>query len=144
LSTAAAGHVAGAEHQVGVGGRVEQGGQVLGGVRSVGVHLDDELVVALQRAGEPGQVGGAEPVLARPVQHADARVRGGHLVGQLAGAVGARVVDDEHLGVGYGGVQTRQHRPEVLPLLVRRDHHQHRPELSHPRPFLPCALSCLS
>ena len=61
----AARHPAGAQDEVGVPERVEQPRQLLGLVRAVGVHLDDDVVALLQGPGEPGQVGGAEALLAR-------------------------------------------------------------------------------
>jgi hypothetical protein len=91
---AAAGHVAGAEGEVGaVAGERDQAREVGGVVRAVGVHLADELGVVRERVGEAGDVGGAEAELARAVEHL-----GAELLGERAGAVGAGVVDDEDVG----------------------------------------------
>ncbi len=53
--------------------------QELGIVTEVGVHLEDELVVPLQRPAEPGQIGLAQPRLPGPVQDVDPRLRRRHL-----------------------------------------------------------------
>ncbi len=131
-----AGHVAGTEDGVGVGQGREQRGEVLRGVRAVGVHLDDDLVLAGQRVPEAVEVGGAEAVLAGAVQDADPLVGGGEGVGELAGAVGAGVVDDEDVGVGQRGVQPRDGGTEVLPLVVGGNHDQDRARrFDHARPL---------
>ncbi len=85
---AAAGHVPGAERGVVVAQRVEQVRQFLGGVRAVGVHLDDHVVRLLLRPAEPGDVRRAESFLAGPVQHLDVVVGDGEFVGDGTGAVG--------------------------------------------------------
>src|SRR6185369_11811698 len=68
IDRAAAVDVARAEHQVGAGaGARQHDGQVLGVVREVAIHLEEELVVAGQGPLEAGDVGGAEPLLAGAV-----------------------------------------------------------------------------
>ena len=52
-------------------------------------------------------------------------------------AVGARVVDDQHVGVGHHVAQRAQHRLHVHNLVVRGQDHQG----TH-RPILPAALDC--
>ena len=73
---------------------------------------------------EAGEVGAAEPALPGPVVDADVVVLAGELVGELAGPVRRRVVDDEH-GAGDGRVAARERGPgegddgrEVLPFVV--------------------------
>ena len=64
-------------------------------VAEVGVHLDDGRRAAAERDPEAIEIGAAEALLGRPMADADARVAGGQLVGEPAGAVGRAVVDDE-------------------------------------------------
>src|SRR5205807_7489010 len=72
-------------------------------------------------APEPRDVGGAEALLARPVEDVDEPVLGGEAVGDLTGAVGRAVVDHEHVIVGAEHLAERMHHPlEVLPLVVGR------------------------
>ncbi len=85
--------------------RGEQAGQLLGLVGAVGVHLDEDVVPALQAPGERADVGDTEPRLGPAVQDVHARVAGGELVRQLARAVRALVVDDQDVGLGNGGAQ---------------------------------------
>jgi hypothetical protein len=73
-------------------------------------------------------VRGAQSGLLGAVHHVDAVVCGGHLVGQLAGAIGAAVVDHQHVHVGQCRVQSLDDLSDVVPLVVGRDHHQHLPE----------------
>ena len=73
----------------------DQAGQDRRVVAEVGVHLDDDRGAAGERHARsrrdtPGR-GPAWPPVADP----DPRVGGGQTVGQLAGAVGRAVVDDE-------------------------------------------------
>ena len=63
----------------------------------VRIHLEDQVVAALQRPAKPGQVGLPQ---ARPSPAGAARAPAGrrrHLVGQLPGAVGRIVVHHQHL-----------------------------------------------
>ena len=83
-----------------------------------------EVGAARQREVEAGEVGAAEAALARPVVDADVVVLTSELVGELAGPVRRRVVDDEH-GAVDGRVAARERGPgegddgrEVLPLVV--------------------------
>src|SRR5512134_2524034 len=64
----AARHVARAEHEVHVARASEQGREVAGVVGEVGVHLEDEVVAALERPGEAGQVRLAQALLPGPVE----------------------------------------------------------------------------
>src|SRR5690606_11155194 len=120
-------HPARPDHEVGrdaVGTRPggdEQPREVLGAVRPVGVHLDDGVVVALERPPEAVEVGAPEPLLAGPVQHVQARVGRRCLLGPLTGAVGRGVVDDEHADVGDALAQRGERGGQRLPLVVRRD-----------------------
>ena len=83
--------------------------QLLGRVAAVGVHLDEHRVLAAQAPGKPGQVGGAQTVLGRAVHDVHpVGVGERQLVGELAGAVGAAVVDDQNVHVGLGRARGRR------------------------------------
>ncbi|KQR43791.1 hypothetical protein ASF82_09210 [Frigoribacterium sp. Leaf164] len=118
---AAAGHPARAEHEVVVGEQGDQGGKVLRVVGAVGVHLDEGRVAALEPPGEAGQVRGAEAGLAGAVQHVHPGVAGGPRVGEVAGAVGRAVVDDENVDGGPAVEGAADDPVEVLSFVVGRD-----------------------
>jgi hypothetical protein len=127
VDDAAAGHVAGPEDEVGAGvDAVQQVGELLRRVRPVGVHLDEDVVPVLHAPGEPVQVRGAEAGLAGAVEDVHVVVRGGELVGEVAGAVGAVVVGDQDVRAGTA-LRTRRRCGQVLALVVRRDDHEHPP-----------------
>ena len=67
-------------------------------------------------------VGGAEPLLARSVQHLDAPELRGGLLGQRRRAVGTVVVDDQDVGLGYRLTNGAQEPDDVLRLVVGRQH----------------------
>jgi len=94
-------------------------------VREVGVHLDHvgDPLGPREHVAERVDVRAPEPLLARAMQHADPRVLARERVGELAGAIGARVVDDEDLHVGLRGEDLAQRHRQVLPLVVGREHH---------------------
>ena len=128
----AAGHVAGTEDDVGVPGRRQQAGQLLRGVRAVGVHLHDPpdavgeaVAPAVQHRAERVHIGRAETGPRRVVVHPDAGVGRGDRLGERAGAVGAAVVDDEDPQPGQGVQQPRDEAGEALALVVRGDGDQH-------------------
>ena len=75
----------------------------------VAVHLDHQARAAVQRAAEAVAVGRPDPLLARAAQHADARVLAADRLGEVGGAVGGGVVDDEHPAVGARPVELGQH-----------------------------------
>ena len=92
----AAGRPPGADHHVGVAGGVEQRAAAPRGRasrRRPSRRRRRTRGRCAQR--EPGDVRGAEALLAGPVQHVDVVVGGGELVGDRAGAVGAVVVGDQ-------------------------------------------------
>ena len=127
--------VARADHQVraGVDG-VEQPVQLFGRVAAVGVHLDQHRVLATQTPREAGQVRRAQTVLGGAVHDVHAvRVGQGQLVGQLAGAVGAAVVDDQDVHVGTARRARADDQRQVLPLVVRGDDDQRALTWAFPR-----------
>ena len=88
------------DDQVGAGdlGRPDQG---LGGVGGQEVVAVGELEVIALGRGQGGVPGGGHPAVG-PVQKADAAVHPGGGGAQLAGAVGAAVVDQDDLQIGPG------------------------------------------
>src|SRR5262249_8604363 len=107
LGECPAGHIPAADDQAGLVGQrgAEHGPDRVGLVAGVGVHVYDVRVAAAQRLAQPGQVGPADAVLPRAVQH-DHPVRGvdvgplGQGVGDIAGSVGGVVVDHDNAQVG--------------------------------------------
>src|SRR6185312_7413828 len=100
VADAAAGHVARAEHDVGLPRRRQQPRQVGGIVGEVRVHLQDQPGTLGQGAAEAGDVGGPEPFLDLAMQDADVAVALGEALGDRAGPVRGAVVDDQHPGRG--------------------------------------------
>jgi hypothetical protein len=90
-------------------------------VRQVGVHGDEHVGAVGQRPREAGAVGVTEAGLGLASQHRDAAEVGVDLLGQFGGAVGAVVVDHEHVGVGCGGAHAPQHRVDIRRFVVRGD-----------------------
>jgi hypothetical protein len=131
------GNPPGADHEVGTGARERDHGREVGRiVRAVGIDLDDEVVATLSRDGEAREVGAAEPVFRGAVQHGDGGVGCGRGIHEVARAVRAAVVDDEHVGLGYGGAHSREKARDALDLVVGGNQHQH---VSHGEPSVPCA-----
>ena len=87
-------------------------------VRQVGVHLHDDVVAALDADREAGAVRASpSPIFSVRTQHVDLpELVVPRLVGQLGGAVGAVVVDDEDVDVGRGGADALQELGDVAPL----------------------------
>ena len=86
----------------------------------VGIHRDDRLVALVERGGEPVAIRRAEPrlparssTLMRPSSAATPSA-------SVAGAIGAVVVDDQHIGLGRCGANGAQEADDVLRLVVGR------------------------
>ena len=102
---------------------VEQPVQLLGLVRAVGVHLDEDVVPVGQGVVERGEVRRPQALLAGPVQDPYLLVGRRQGVGEPAGAVGAVVVGHEDVGLGHGRADPPDDALDVLPLVVRRHDH---------------------
>ena len=88
----------------------------------VGVHLDDPLGAAVEGDAEAGQVGGPEALLARRGGAPTIDSSGREAVGDLAGAVGRVVVDDQDPPRGGQLLEHGADDPlEVLGLVVGRE-----------------------
>jgi len=113
-----------ADHEVGVAQGVEQQVELLGLVGPVGVHLADHVVPLVERDPEPVLVRRPEAALLGAVQDLDGVVARGQLVGDLAGAVGRVVVDDQHPPrIGQVGEDRGDDLLEVAGLVVGRQDH---------------------
>ena len=100
--------------------RADEVRQVLGVVREIGVHLEEAVVAFAQALIERLQIRRSQPELARAVHDSDVVVLGGDGVGQVTGAVGRSVVDDEDVGVGRGCAHPVQKAGEIVTLVVSR------------------------
>src|SRR5690606_41883832 len=89
-----------------------------GVVRAVGVHLDDGAVAAPGGPLERGEVGRAQAPFLGAVEDVDAPVVRGERVGEVPGAVGRVVVDDEHVRLGARAAGGGDGVLEVVALVV--------------------------
>jgi hypothetical protein len=93
-------------------------------VGEVGVDLHQHVGAGVDGPAEPLPVGRAEPAPAVAHHDVDPAELGVEASGDLGGAVGAVVVDDDHADAGDGLAQELDQLGEVLGLVVRR-HHGH-------------------
>ena len=103
--------------------RGQQPGQLLGGVRAVGVHLDDDVVAVLAGPGEAGDVGRARgPALPVAVQHVHPRRRR-RPAGRRSRPVPSGLLSSttSRCAVGTAASSRCGDGLEVVPLVVRRD-----------------------
>ena len=109
----------------GVGTGVDQGEHLREHRRVVGevdVHRHDHVVALVEGDGEAVAVGAAEALLAGAPQQLDLAQLGRRLLDDRRRAVGAVVVDDQHVGVGQRLAHPGEQRRHVLALVVRRQH----------------------
>ena len=90
-------------------------------VREVGVHLEHEVVVALERPAKAGEVRGAQSHLSRALEDVHARVRRHDRVDDRRRAVRRPVVDDQDLESRILAQHRLDQPGDVLALVVRRD-----------------------
>ncbi len=88
---------------------------------AVGVELADDLVVALERPRETGDVGHAEPGLLTAMEDIDPRVARGEFVGPLPRAVRGAVIDDEDVDCGLMLEETGEGHGQGKPFVVCGD-----------------------
>src|SRR5829696_5152469 len=129
------------QHQVRVRGRVEQWRQLLWLVGTVGVHLDEDVVVVVDSPLEAGQVRCAKTLLSQTVHDVDLVIGRCQGVSQLAGPIRRVVVSDQDVGVRNRLAGTGDDPVDVLRLVVGRDDDQGSlpgvgPRLAHVSPFL--------
>ncbi len=118
-----AGNPPGPDHEVCVLGEGEHRGQLGRIVRAVRIQFDDPFVAPLERDREAGQVRASEALLARAVQHADARIVGCEALCEFAGAIWAVVVHDHQVDVGKRLPDPPHDRLEPFRLVVGRNDH---------------------
>ncbi len=93
-------------------------------VGEVGVHLDEHVVAVLHAPDEPGPVGAAQTGLAGAGDEMDVGQFGRHALDDVAGPVGAPVVDDQHPGFGQRFGDAVQDPLDVLGLVICRNDDQ--------------------
>jgi glycosyltransferase involved in cell wall biosynthesis len=118
--------VPGAENEVVLAYRGEELWQVGGVVGEVRVHLEDGVVVASEGPPKAFDVGGSQAELPRPVQHVEARLLAGELIGYLSRAIGGRVIDDEDVEPGVL-FEDERHQPWQVVAFVVRGYDDERP-----------------
>ena len=91
----------------------------------VGVHVQVKLVAVLDRELHGADDCRAEPQLAGPPNEEHALVLAHQLFGELGGAVGRGVVDDQNVGVRGLGANAEHEVFEVFDLVVGRERHEH-------------------
>ena len=90
-------------------------------MRPVRVDLHEVVVACAEPVAETGEVGAPEAFLSRPVQHRDAAVGGGELVGDAPRAIRTAVVDDEHVRRRHVLAQPPHERAQALRFVVGGD-----------------------
>ena len=101
-------------------GRRQQPGRCSGRCEPSASISTIDVVAALQRPAEPGDVRLAQAGLLGPVHDLDVRVGLGQLVGDVAGAIRAVVVHHQQVGLGQRCPDPARDRLQVLPLVVGR------------------------
>ena len=100
-------------------------GRCAGIVREVGVHLEDVLVIALERPAEAGDVGGAQAHLPAPAGGGErASSAAMMLVDDLPRPVRRAVVDDQHVERRILREDRRNQAGNVVAFVVGRDDHE--------------------
>ena len=100
-------------------GRVEPG-QVVRVMTEVGIHLEDIFIVVCQSPLEPGDIGGAEPLLPAPFQEEEpgAELRGHESSDNGCRPVGRAVVDHKNMETFVKGKHCADDLLNVLLLVV--------------------------
>jgi len=89
-----------AQYEVGVHQRVQETVQLLGLVRPVGIHFDENIEVAFESPGEPGDVRRSKTSFGRAVHDVNVIIRGRQRVGDRSGPIGRIVVGDQDVCEG--------------------------------------------
>ena len=75
-------------------------------MRSISIHLDDDVVSMLERPGEACEICSTQAFLAKSVHHLDVVIGRCDLVSQLAGAVRRIVISNQDESLGHRGTHT--------------------------------------
>ena len=97
-----------AQHEVSVRQRVQKTVQLLGLVRPVGIHFDENLEFALESPGEPGDVRRSETSFGRSMHDVNVIIRSRQRVSDRSGAIGRIVVGDQDVCGGDVRSNTRR------------------------------------
>jgi len=89
-----------AQHEVGVHQRVQETVQLLGLVRAVGIHFDENIEVAFESPGEPGDVRRSETSFGRSMHDVNVIIRGRQRVSDHSRPVGRIIVGDQDVCEG--------------------------------------------
>ena len=84
-----------------------------------------------QGPGEAGQIGAAQAGFALTVEHLDAGVTGGKVIGDFARAVGRSVVDHKHLDVRAASQYLGGQQGKVFALVIGREENKGRAGAGH-------------
>jgi hypothetical protein len=107
-----------ADHHVGLRGDLEHVRQVARMVAVVAVHREHEVVAAVERVAEAGQVGGAQPELSGTAQQVETRLAAARRLHEIPGAVRAVVVHHQHVEPLVLRQHVARERDHILRLVV--------------------------
>ncbi len=93
-------------------------------MREVGIHLEDVLIAIFECPAEAREIGAPQPLLRCPVQHMYPWICRRQLVGNLSGAVGRAVINDQDLEPGVLRQDLGRDQGQVLALVVRGHAHE--------------------
>ena len=93
-------------------------------MREVSVHLEDEVVLSLERPAETGYVGGPQSQLLRSMDYVDLGVVRRDRVDDRTGPVGRPIVDDQNLDARILSEHRGDQPRDVEALVVRRNDYQ--------------------
>jgi hypothetical protein len=91
-------------------------------MREICIHLDNHLIVGIQRMAKPVAVCSAQACLAGTVKNLDASQLGCHRIGNTTRTVWAVVITDNHMQIWAKIPNGLEQAPNVLGLLVCGDH----------------------
>src|SRR5690625_3486055 len=73
----------------------------------IGVHLDDDLIAALERPAKTRDIGLTQALFPGPMEHGNCRILFRQFLGEVAGSVGGSVINDEDIRIWDGVAQAR-------------------------------------
>lgn len=124
VGDASARHVARADHEVGVLAGREQLRQVARVVAAVAVHRQHPVGAGVEAEAEAREVGAAQPELCRAPQQMQPWLVAARALDEIAGAIGARVIDDERFEPGILREHGARDRQDVSGFVVGGEDHQ--------------------
>jgi len=91
-------------------------------VGEVGIHLEYEIILSLQRPAKTGDVGGSEPKLLCPMDHMNPGVVGGNAIDDRSRTIWRAIVHYQDLERRILRQNRRDQSCNVEPLVIRRDY----------------------